>query len=215
MIYQYAHIITGFEIEFDYPEPARGALEYFSAFGLDLINVSPPECVNRDSSYYTRLTLATLVPLVLIVVGCMAAHAYNVRTQEKDRIPSLAYVFAFLEFVLSGVATVVCKTFVCEEITGLGKVLVEQPTLTCDAHNSANRRFWQAYAGFFVLVYPVGVRSPRRAHLRTCFRFRALSRLLYLGTAAHPCLTLSPEQQDQSHHGEEEADPTSKGQKGC
>ena len=48
-----------------------------------------------------------------------------------------------------------CKTFVCQHFDGQGEVLIAQPTLSC--HNTSNRVFWEWYASFMVLIYPVGV----------------------------------------------------------
>ena len=64
-------------------------------------------------------------------------------------------MLAFLEFVLSGVSTTICKTFVCEEIVGEGQVLVEQPTLSCA--RDPLREWWEAYATIMLIVYPIGV----------------------------------------------------------
>ena len=44
VIYQYASIVTGYEFQFDYPEPAKSAVEFLSAFGLNLLGLAPPEC---------------------------------------------------------------------------------------------------------------------------------------------------------------------------
>ena len=161
VIYQYANIVTGYEFDFHYPEPAKSAVEYLSLFGLNLLSVSPPECVNADSNFYTRVLIATLSPLGVIVVGICLFRAYNSWYNRRERNPDAwAYVFTFLEFVLSGVSTVVCKSFVCEEIEGEGTVLVEQPTLLCtrlDGEVSAIRRMWEAYSAVMIVVYPIGV----------------------------------------------------------
>jgi hypothetical protein len=57
---------------------------------------------------------------------------------------------------LSRCRSAVCKTFVCQHFDGLGEVLIAQPTLSCHNHSS-NRYFWEWYASFMVLIYPVGV----------------------------------------------------------
>ena len=121
VIYQYANIVTGYEFDFDYPEPAKSGVECLSTFGLNILSLSPPECVNPESNFYTRVLIATLSPVGVIVVGLTLVSAYNRCRGHWPRAEwhhALAYVLAFLEFVLSGVATVVCKTFVCEEIDG-------------------------------------------------------------------------------------------------
>ena len=55
VIYQFANIVTGYEFDFHYPEPAKAAVEYLSLFGLNVLSLSPPECVNPDSNFYTRV----------------------------------------------------------------------------------------------------------------------------------------------------------------
>ena len=163
VIYQYANIVTGYEFDFDYPEPAKSVVEYLSAFGLNILSLSPPECVNPESNFYTRVLIASLSPLGVIFVGLTLVSAYNRCRGHWPRAEwhhALAYVLAFLEFVLSGVATVVCKTFVCEEIDGEGKVLVDQPTLLCedlDGNASPTRRWFEIYSGLMIVLYPVGV----------------------------------------------------------
>lgn len=130
--YQYAKIVTGYEFEFHYPQPARSAVNYLSVFGLEVLNISPPECVNPDSSFYTRLTLATLGPMVAVLIAVAAFHGYQryqlyrrrgaAARQAGDGNGSKkfewAYVLLFLEFVLSGVSTVVYTAFVCRPSFG-------------------------------------------------------------------------------------------------
>ena len=161
VVYQYASIVTGYEFDFHYPEPAKWVVEHMSLFGLSIISLSPPECVNPRSNFYTRVLIATLGPLIVIVAGIALFFGYNSYQKRREQnFEVWAYVLAFLEFVLSGVSTVVCKSFVCEEIEGEGTVLVEQPTLLCVKLNgevSAIRRMWEAYSAVMIVVYPIGV----------------------------------------------------------
>ena len=43
VIFQYSNIVTGYEDYFHYPEPAKGAVDYMSVFGLEVLNFTPPE----------------------------------------------------------------------------------------------------------------------------------------------------------------------------
>ena len=169
------------EFDLQYPEPARSSLQGLSMFSVDLMSVAPPECVNKRSDFYTRLTLTTLAPMGIIAMFLSSTRMYNLckhRCGSKGgNFEPLPYVFAFLEFVLSGVSTVICKTFVCEEIVGEGEVLVEQPTLSCA--RDPTREWWEAYASIMLLVYPIGVRTARarigifwRSHARPVSRAR-------------------------------------------
>ena len=69
VVYQFANIVTGYEFDFHYPEPANWVVEHMSLFGLSIISLSPPECVNPRSNFYTRVLIATLGPLIVIVAG--------------------------------------------------------------------------------------------------------------------------------------------------
>ena len=158
VVNQYSNIVTGYEFEFQYPEPAKSMVNWMSAFSFNLITVSPPECVNQDSNYYTRLAIGTLVPLIMVAVGVAGFRIWNKYHDSEDRnFEAWAFVFAFLEFVLSGVSTIICKTFVCDEIHGAGSVLSEQPMLSCDHEGNPLRVWWVMYASFMFFVYPVGV----------------------------------------------------------
>ena len=163
VIYQYASIVTGYEFNFDYPEPAKSAAEFLSMFGLNILSLSPPECINPESNFYTRVLITSQGPLGIIIVGVILVCVYNCCRPERERVElhhTCAYVLAFLEFVLSGVATVVCKTFVCEDIEGEGKVLIEQPTLLCEdleGNVSHTHQMWKLYSGIMIVIYPVGV----------------------------------------------------------
>ena len=161
VVYQFANIVTGYEFDFHYPQPAKWVVEHMSLFGLSVLSLSPPECVNPRSNFYTRVLLATLGPLVVIVTGISLFFGYNAYYNRREQNYEVwAYVLAFLEFVLSGVSTLVCKSFVCEEIEGEGTVLVEQPTILCvklDGDKSGIRRWWEAYSAMMIVVYPIGV----------------------------------------------------------
>ena len=116
--------------------------------------------------------------MLAIALGWLAvrAHHYYHDIQDVHNKRFWANALLFLEFVLSGVSTTgacpaapsiahfdmirdrlaVCKTFVCQHFDGQGEVLVAQPTLSCHNHYQ-NRYFWEWYACFMVLIYPVGV----------------------------------------------------------
>ena len=63
------------EFDLQYPEPARSSLKGLSMFSVDLMSVAPPECVNKRSDFYTRLTLTTLAPIGIIAMGVALASA--------------------------------------------------------------------------------------------------------------------------------------------
>ena len=60
VIYQYA-TSTGYEFDFDYPEPAKRHCQGCRC-SVSISQPSPPECVNPESNFY-RLLIATLSPI--------------------------------------------------------------------------------------------------------------------------------------------------------
>jgi hypothetical protein len=162
VIYQYSSIVTGYEFDFAYPEPAATATEYLAVFGLELLNFSPPECINPDSNFYTRLCLATLGPEVICVLICVVVRAKNAYFFRDDpallaekNLQMWAYSLVFLEFVLNTVTTVIFKTFNCDQVVGGNRYLVEQPVVSCES--SPIRQWWLAFATVNILIYPVGI----------------------------------------------------------
>lgn len=132
--------------------------EYMSPFGLEVLNFSPPECVNEGTNFYTRLLIATISPLAVILVICVGVygyHRYNPKKIEDPKVLMGSFSIFFIEFVLTGIATVICKTFPCTNIKGAGRVMMFEPNLTCDS--TPVRRLWLTYATAMVLVYPIGI----------------------------------------------------------
>ena len=200
VVYQFANIVTGYEFDFHYPEPANWVVEHMSLFGLSIISLSPPECVNPRSNFYTRVLIATLGPLIVIVAGIALFFGYNSYQKRPERnFEVWAYVLAFFEFVLSGVSTVVCKSFVCEEIEGEGTVLVEQPTLLCvklDGEVSAIRRWWEAYSAIMIVVYPIGV--PLFILVLLHLQRQKIQRVMWVKKALTVSETKGPERGEQA-----------------
>ena len=54
VMHQYGSIVTGYEFDFDYPEPARTFGTYMSAFGFDFLNIAPPEVCWHNSAAKSR-----------------------------------------------------------------------------------------------------------------------------------------------------------------
>ena len=200
VVYQYASIVTGYEFDFHYPQPAKWVVEHMSLFGLSVLSISPPECVNPRSNFYTRVLIATLGPLIVIVAGIALFFGYNSYQKRPERnFEVWAYVLAFFEFVLSGVSTVVCKSFVCEEIEGEGTVLVEQPTLLCvklDGEVSAIRRWWEAYSAIMIVVYPIGV--PLFILVLLHLQRQKIQRVMWVKKALTVSETKGPERGEQA-----------------
>ena len=90
------------------------------------------------------------------MIGCITlGRAYDMyHGRQENNLTLLAWMFAFVEFVLADVTTIICKTFVCEKIEGDGWVLFEQPTLSCES--GPVRDWWTGYASLMIIIYPIG-----------------------------------------------------------
>ena len=125
-------------------------------FGLEFFSYAPPECVKPKATFYTRLLLQTLCPIgVLPLIWTVAFFMRDKNNQTKDwRATAIHFSIVFFELILTSVSKTIFQTFSCTSFDD-GDYLDEQLTLPCD--DSSARRWWEAYAWFFVLVYPVGV----------------------------------------------------------
>lgn len=141
-------------------------------FGFEFLNYAPPECINPDATFYTRLALHTLLPVGVLPLLC--GIAYLTSKKGARRNTSIRYSIAFIELILTSVSITIFRTFACMSFDN-GEFLVEQLTLECD--DSSERKFWEAYASICVLIYPVGVPALAtavlyyyRAQIKTAMR---------------------------------------------
>ena len=77
----------GIRIRLSLPQPAKGVVEYLSLVRAQRLSLSPPECVNPRSNFYTRVLIATLGPLIVIVVGICLFRAYNSYHNRRNETP--------------------------------------------------------------------------------------------------------------------------------
>ena len=157
VISEYANIVMGREITMNYPEPARGVCNYLAVFSLQLLNFLPPECARTGSTFYHRLVISTLLPLV--APPFIWAYFACVKRDADANVKALGLSLAFFELVLSSVSTMTFRAFSCAEFDdGDGNVsyyLNEQLYLPCD--DSPERRAWVLYSGIMVVIFPIGV----------------------------------------------------------
>ena len=80
------------------------------------------------------------------------------RITRKDAAPAARtaarWSLFLMEFVVSGVSTTVVQTLLCDSFDGGDQYLRVQLTLECDS--SRERHFFEGYAVFMMLVYPIG-----------------------------------------------------------
>ena len=125
-------------------------------FGLEFFNYAPPECLNKKATFYTRLWLQTVCPVGLLpLIWAAAFKMRDKKNKSKDwRATAIHFSLLFIELILTSVSKTIFQTFGCTSFDH-GDYLDEQLTLPCD--DSSERQWWVSYAGFCVLIYPIGV----------------------------------------------------------
>ena len=147
-----------------YPYPASGFVNSLSVFGLELLSLVPPECIQSDWTFYDKLLFKTLSPFA-VVFAFACFHAYVQPTRDIAVVKAIGWSTMFLELVLPTIASTISETFVCEKFDAPdGARLRVQLTLACDAtdlsatdDDLAMRASMKIYAGLMMAIYPFGV----------------------------------------------------------
>ena len=63
VIYLFANIATGDDASAEYSEPAKSTNDMMAIFSLEFMSFVPPECVDPDANFYTKLVVMTAAPL--------------------------------------------------------------------------------------------------------------------------------------------------------
>ena len=114
-----------------------------------------------EVDFHDRLLWTTIAPVVALgfLGGTYAVALYKFRgsTQVnqqniRHKHVSMALLVTFL--VYSSVSSVVFQMFACEHLDDGKRYLMADYIIDCD---SAKHRALQIYAGFMVLIYPVGI----------------------------------------------------------
>ena len=142
-----------------YPEPATSMANLLSVFNLEFISIYPPGCAAPHWNFYDTLRSVTLVPLaVLTLFWLYTLYSLSRKADSKAKKralgEALGYSALFLELILPSVSTTIAETFVCDRL-GDEQFLRADLTIACDG--GEERIWWQLYAMFFILVYPVMV----------------------------------------------------------
>ena len=118
----------------------------------------PMRCVLPESTFYTKLLIQTIGPLVPITLlwGRHVAHKLGGTKQKQKESSHFAakYSLLWLELVLTSVSTTIVSTFSCSQFDRGALFLSEQLSLPCN--NSRRRTAWVLYAWLAVLAYPLG-----------------------------------------------------------
>ena len=159
-----------------YPQPARGFVNALGFTNFDFMMYVPAECVHPEATFYTKLVIKTVGPLVACLFMWMPAlcllvaklylnmvdrrnHERRAQLEQRIQYWSTMAIYAstvFLELILPSVSTTIAQTFMCEEIGGK-KFLREHLILSCK--HSDERSWWVSYATGMGFVYPVRAAS--------------------------------------------------------
>ena len=166
VLYQYSTVTSSGES--GYPEPARSFVNALSFSNLEFLSYVPAECIFLGSTFYTKLVIKTVGPLIVcallwLPVLCLFVKKLRLKNSRKRdaeaeravekelqeyRTSAITYSMLFLELILPSVSTTIAQTFECEELGGK-QWLRAQLTLSCQ--NSG----WKAYATFMAVLFPV------------------------------------------------------------
>ena len=140
-----------------YPEPAASFAAALGVSNLDVLGFVPVNCIWPHTTFYHKLfvkTVGPLVPLVLLWMLPFSKAIRGITGEAYDKAWQLAAQLSLLwiELVLTSVSTTIVQTLVCDDFDD-GRYLRAQLVLPC---RGANRDFWVGYSIAMVLLYPVG-----------------------------------------------------------
>eukprot|EP00611_Tribonema_gayanum_P000843 TRINITY_DN1063_c0_g1_i3.p1 TRINITY_DN1063_c0_g1~~TRINITY_DN1063_c0_g1_i3.p1 ORF type:complete len:677 (+),score=107.39 TRINITY_DN1063_c0_g1_i3:1417-3447(+) len=155
------------------PPLVEDMLYWLNAVNLDLQRVLPLSCLVPGWTFYDKLLVTTLIPLVIVlaVAATSACAQYFARKGKagnngaKETIVARAvhkvasrplYIILALTFLIySGVSSVIFQTFACDTLAGSGKSYLRADySIQC---TTATHTRFKIYAGFMIVLYPVGI----------------------------------------------------------
>ena len=162
MISQFASVVTSTSTSTSsgsgtggYPPSATTFAAGLGLSNIDLAAFVPVGCIFPATSFYDKLVFKTVSPVVVIsLLWTPTLVKYITRKESANSARTAARWSLFLlELIVSSVSTSVVQTFAC---TGFDDdwYLTAELTLACDA--SPERKLYQAYSGFMIIVYPIG-----------------------------------------------------------
>ena len=115
-----------------------------------------------EADFHDRLLWTTIAPVVALsfLGGTYAAALYRIRestqqvAQQYIRHKHVSMALLVTSLVCSSVSSVVFQMFACEHLDDGKLYLLADHIIDCD---STKHRVLQIYAGFMVLLYPVGI----------------------------------------------------------
>ncbi|CAB1118550.1 unnamed protein product [Ectocarpus sp. CCAP 1310/34] len=143
-----------------YPDVYQDFLDAMDVFNFDLSWVFSTGCI-FDIDFHDRLLVSTISPLVaLSFLACTNAAVArtnrgsprNLQNNVWQKHVSMGLLLTFL--VYSNVSSVLFQSFACEELHDGKNYLRSDYRIECD---SSGHKAFQAYAGFMIVLYPVGI----------------------------------------------------------
>ena len=163
MISQFASVVTSTSTSTSsgsgtggYPPSATTFAAGLGLSNFDIAAFVPVGCIFPAASFYDKLVFKTVSPVVVIsLLWTPTLVKYITRKESANSARTAARWSLFLlELIVSSVSTSVVQTFACTEFKDDGGYLTAELTLACDA--SPERKFYQAFSGFMIIVYPIG-----------------------------------------------------------
>lgn len=142
-----------------YPDVYRHLLDFAALVNFDVGRMLSAGCI-IDVDFHHGLLAATVAPLAVItLLGMTYAVAVrrnigSERALQAIRRKHQSAVIVVTFFVYSSVSSAVFRTFACDELDDGNVYLRADYRIECD---SSKHHAFQIYAGFMILVYPVGI----------------------------------------------------------
>lgn len=148
-----------------FPKYYRRLLSWVKALEFDAAWIASMGCHLR-LNFYHRLLVVTLSPLVLLAFLAVTflvswrRFRYDGRAMRSIRRKHLAGVILVTFLIYSTASSLIFQTFVCDESDDGVSYLRADYSLECHVAGkgeSSVHRGFMIYAGFMVLVYPLGI----------------------------------------------------------
>ncbi|CAN0047245.1 unnamed protein product, partial [Laminaria digitata] len=142
-----------------YPELYKAFVSKLTAFNLDLNFILSYSCL-VTTDFYHHLLLATIAPLVMLVMlagSYLVAKKRNASSESaksavRHKHQSVLLYFAF--FIYSPVSYKVFQTFSCDELDDGNSYLRADYSVSC---LTPRHSWYTAYAFVMVGIYPLGI----------------------------------------------------------
>ena len=132
-----------------FPEPAPVLARMLGVASFDVMKVIPMGCAFPEATFYSKLFVKTVGPLVPIVPACISCGRWRRQNATRALLSLRRQVFTSLARA------------------GFGSFLNAQMTLSCDTV-PPGRLAWAVFAGFSVILYPVGQSLVMSSGFRGC-----------------------------------------------